>query len=91
VPSGAKRVEFKMSTVTQNVQVALFARWAQDIDLSNCRAVADYASSGAGTDESIVITRGFFNLLPAGDYYLGFGVLTMGTPISGTVTMTVTR
>jgi len=34
-----------------------------DIDLSSGRAVADYASSGAGT-----------HLLPAGDYYLRFGV-----------------
>jgi hypothetical protein len=83
VAGGTTSLEFKMALATPNVNVVVYVRAGRDIELSGGRAVADYSADSSGSG-SIAVPS---SAIRAGDYYVGFGVFTKGTPISGTVTM----
>jgi hypothetical protein len=91
VPQDATRLELHLETATANAQVALYARFGQDVDLSGGYVVADHISPGKTGNETIVVTPASSPALRAGTYYLGLGLFTKGMLVSGKVTATVSR
>ncbi|MGH9784293.1 MAG: hypothetical protein ACRD88_08905, partial [Terriglobia bacterium] len=90
VPSGATRLDVQLRTTTPGVNVDLFVRFGEDIALSGGQLVTDFISGGPTGDENISITTGSSPALRAGTYYIAFGLRTFNTPVSGTITATVT-
>jgi hypothetical protein len=90
VPAGVSIVDVQIATATPNTDVHLYVRYGQDVDLSaDGYVIADYLSNLTGGIQNIVITPSSSPALASGVYYIGFGVFTTGTPISGTVTVTM--
>jgi hypothetical protein len=88
VPDGVSIVEVQMATASPNTDVHLYVRYGQDVDLSATGyVIADYFSNLTGDSQNIVLTPSSSPALTSGVYYIGFGVFTTGTPISGTVTV----
>jgi hypothetical protein len=87
VPPGATRLEINLRTQATNVDVDLYARFGQDVVIENGRAVADFRSENADSNEQIVISG---TSLRQGAYYIALGVFTTGTSIQSTLTATIT-
>ena len=88
VPTGASRLEIDLSAAPATVQLGLFARFGQDVGLSSGGVVADYFSPGFSATERIVVTTSSTPALQAGTEYIAFGLLTTGTAVSGSLTVT---
>jgi len=91
VPQGATRLEVH-SNAGSNAEVHLYVRYGQDVDLDNNGYVmADHFATERSGIQTIVITPSSSPSLRAGTYYVGFGVFTMGTGVSGAITATISR
>jgi hypothetical protein len=89
VPQGASRLEVRSNT-SSTAEVHLYLRYGQDVDLdSNGYVLADYVATERSGNQTIVITPSSSPSLRAGTYYVGFGVFTVGSSISGTVTASI--
>ncbi len=84
-PAGASRLEVRLVTETSGADIDLYVRFGSRVDLSNGRAVADYASEGPTGNETIVVTRSSSPPLTAGTYFIGLGLATTGRPVAGTL------
>lgn len=89
VPSGASRVEIRISSPTPNVDVDLYARYNTAPTVSAGKVQADFASEGAAASETIVITPTSEPALRAGRYFIALAVFTTGTAIDGSIVATV--
>ena len=90
IPSGARRVEVGLDLFGQDVDVDLFVRYNQDIELSTGGLVFDATSDNpAGEDESIVLTNQSTPQLRAGVLFVAFGVLTTGRAIDLELTVII--
>ncbi|MCC6539847.1 MAG: pre-peptidase C-terminal domain-containing protein [Bryobacterales bacterium] len=89
VPSGASRVEIRISSPTPNVDVDLYARHDTAPTVSAGKVQADHSSEGAAASETIVITPASEPALRAGRYYIALAVFTTGTAIDGSIVATV--
>ena len=89
VPSGASRVEVRISSPTPNVDVDLFARHNTAPTVSAGKVQADHSSEGATASETIVITPASEPALRAGRYFIAMAVFTTGTAIDGSIVATV--
>jgi uncharacterized protein (TIGR03437 family) len=90
IPSSARRVEIGLDLFAQNVNVDLFVRYTQDIEIQNGQLVFDASSENpAGEDESIVLTSQSTPQLRAGVLFVAFGVLTTGQAIDIDLTVII--
>ena len=90
VPEDATRVNFTLKS-DPNVDVDLYVRFGQDIELQDRRPVYDYASEGLAGTEEIVITPQSNPPLQAGTYFVSFGLFATGVEVNCTLTATVER
>jgi uncharacterized protein (TIGR03437 family) len=89
VPAGAARLEVRLATTTPGVDVDLYVRFGQEITLSGGRPEADYSSTNAGGNETVIVTPQSGLPLRAGTYYINLAVFTPGAAAAGTITATV--
>ena len=90
VPEDASRVTFTLKS-DPNVDVDLYVRFGQNIELQGTRPVYDYASEGLAGTEEIVITPQSDPPLRAGTYYVAVGLFATGVVVNCTLTAEVER
>jgi hypothetical protein len=83
VPAGTPQLVIALTTSTVGGDVDLYARLGQDVDLSNGQVVRDFASETTSGNETITI-----NAPAAGTYYIAFGLFSLNTAVTSTVTAT---
>ena len=84
VPRGVSKFKITANIATPNVALFLYSRLGQDVALDpNGYVIADSASDGDGRSQSIVITTP--PAFQGGTYYVGFGLFTTGTDVSGSI------
>src|ERR1022692_2148682 len=89
IPNGSTTLQIQLVTTTPNVDVDLWVRFGQDVDIAaNGMPLADYLSEGLTGNETLLITTGSTPPLQAGTYYIGFAVYNP-VAVSGTITATV--
>jgi hypothetical protein len=89
VPEGARRLELRLASPTPNADLDLFARFGSAPEVASGRVVSDYRSTGAASDESIVVTSTSDPPLRAGEYFIRLGVFTTNTTINASLVATV--
>ncbi|MDZ4800543.1 MAG: PPC domain-containing protein [Bryobacteraceae bacterium] len=82
VPAQTTRVVIEIDSSRKDVDVDLFVRYGTDVDLES-QVVADFRSVGDTAKERIVI-----DTPKAGEYYIAYGVFTMGVEVPLTLTVT---
>jgi uncharacterized protein (TIGR03437 family) len=90
VPSGATKVEIRITTAPATADVDLYARFGADVDLSNGTLILDHKSTSDSGIESIVITPSSTPALQSGDYYVALGLFSFNVTATVTITATVT-
>jgi hypothetical protein len=88
VPDGSTTLQIQLVTTTPGVDVDLYVRFGQDVDIAGGQPVADYRSEGLTGNETLLITTGSTPPLKAGAYYIAFGIFNP-VAASGNVTATV--
>ena len=91
VPEDATRVTFTLESVDPDIDMDLFVRYGEDIDLQNGRAVSDYSSEGLTGNEEIVITPQSDPPLRAGTYFVSVALFDTGVVAMATLTAEVER
>ena len=89
VPENAARLELRLASPTEGVDIDLYARFNAAPAVSAGKVQSDHASEGATATEVITITPGSTPALRAGRYFVALGVFTTGVPINGTLVATV--
>ena len=85
VPEDATRVTFTLESVDPDIDMDLFVRYGEDIDLQNRRAVSDYSSEGLTGNEEIVITPQSDPPLRAGTYFVSVALFDTGVVAMATL------
>jgi hypothetical protein len=85
VPSGVSQLAVRLTVNTPNAGVDLYVRYSQDVALTGGNIVTDYRSNESSGDRTVTV-----NSPAAGTYYIAFGVFTLNTTISATVTASTT-
>lgn len=88
VPAGATRLTVRMTGIS-GVDLDLFVRFGTAPALSGGRVTADYQSTTAGANESIVIDVNSNPSLRAGTYFISIAQFTTGVPVQGTMIATI--
>ena len=82
VPDGASRLEIDMAASTPNINLHLFVRYGQDVDLdAGGYVLTDFSSNNQGGAQNVVITSA--SGLRAGVYHIGFGLFTTNVAANG--------
>jgi len=90
VPSGGQdRLEINVEMLTPGADLALFARFGQDVEVVDGNPIADYFVDNTPAGEQLVITPGSTPALQPGVYYIGLGLITTGTPVQARITAKV--
>ena len=85
VPEDATSVTFTLESVDPDIDMDLFVRYGEDIDLQNGRAVSDYSSEGLTGNEEIVITPQSDPPLRAGTYFVSVALFDTGVVAMATL------
>ena len=90
VPSGGQdRLEINVEMLTPGADLALFARFGQDVEVVDGNPIADYFVDNTPAGEQLVITPGSTPALQPSVYYIGLGLITTGTPVQARITAKV--
>lgn len=94
VPAGTRSVRLQLRTDRPaNMDVDLFMRANQDIEVSGGRIVGDYSSTGDTGEETIVVDMSSRPPLQVTNYFVGLGVfpssLNRNLPVTVTLTATL--
>ena len=90
VPSGGQdRLEINVEMLTPGADLALFARFGQDVEVVDGNPIADYFVDNTPAGEQLVITPGSTPALQPSVYYIGLGLITTGTPVRARITAKV--
>ncbi|MBI3280516.1 MAG: PPC domain-containing protein [Acidobacteria bacterium] len=83
VPENANRLEVKLTTDPEQVDVDLLLRFGAEPALTGGGVQTDFSSTGDTGNEMIVLTR---PQLRTGAYHIAFAVFTTGAPARATIT-----
>lgn len=90
VPSGGHdRLEINVEMLTPGADLAVFARFGQDVEVVGGDPITDYLVDDTPAGEQLVITPGSTPALQPGVYYIGLGLITTGMPVKARITATV--
>ena len=89
VPDNASRITFTLESVDPDVDLALYARYGENIEFQDRRPVFDHISRDPTGNERIGITQRSDPPLRAGTYFASVAVLTTDVVAEGTLTATV--
>ncbi|MEZ5356395.1 MAG: VWA domain-containing protein [Bryobacteraceae bacterium] len=100
VPTGATKLEINISGTTPGVDLDIYVRRGSDPTLVNGQVDAEFRAEGETGDETIIIdSQGWTSsseprrstpTLQAGVYHVAFGVRTVNTAVTSTITAIVT-
>ncbi|MFN7924177.1 MAG: pre-peptidase C-terminal domain-containing protein [Bryobacteraceae bacterium] len=91
IPQGAGRVEFRLESATANVDLDLYVRRGNPIEISGGRPIYDYGSTTPLSNEVVTITTGSSPALSPGTYYVAIGIFTTNIRVNATLTATVSQ
>jgi hypothetical protein len=89
VPQGAVRLDVRITTQTPGADVDLYVRFGEEPRVVSGSIQADHASESATGEEAVSVTSGSTPPLRAGTYFIALALFTNGTPVTGTITATV--